>query len=436
VPQADNQAPEKPQAERTPKSMLDRHVHARMVDKEAADTRAGAIEAIWNLVWWRRIAYFATLAATLLLLGLPLLFDRLPRPPFLSDGRTWIGGVIRLLTVILPSFVGRWVDVYADNPFYFLLVSGLILLLLTFGNSIERRLRDEARRVWRNALEGTDSAPPPSRLQTFRNGRLYQRFAQRFKWYFLPDWIVAPVTVAAFIWIASAAFTQMALPFLENGTLLCQPSPTAVPAISRVARDFFTADVCSKSFGLVLDRHRYVVTFEVGDEAWYDADLPASPQGVSAGQFPWGLGYLAAPFKRVIDAHYLQPLLEIRPTNDRHLIGGNIQIYPLSVRQVGNSRTQFRADFTAAREGELFLFVNDAMLPLTNPRWGRYDYRYFYKHSGRGKERGNRGTACVTVEWADAEEGPFPVAPANSICERVASRIAQRTTSIQGQSPR
>ena len=131
----------------------------------------------------------------------------------------------------------------------------------------------------------------------------------------------------------------------------------------------------------------------------------------------------------MIDAHYLQPLLEIRPTNDRHLIGGNVQIYPLSVRQVGDSRTQFRADFTAARDGELFLFVNDAMFPLTNPRWGRYDYRYFYKHSGRRQERGNRGTACVTVEWADAAEGPLPVAPANSICEKVATRrAAERPT--------
>jgi hypothetical protein len=337
--------------------------------------------------------------------------------------------VIRLLTIVLPSFVAEWVDVYADNPFYFLLLGGLILLLLAFGKAIERRLRDDARRVWRQALEGLDSEARPSRLQTFRNSRLYQAFAQRFKWSFLPDWIVAPVTVAAFLWMASAAFTQTALPFLENGTLLCQPSPTAVPAISRVARDFSTADVCSKSFGLVLDGHRYVVTFEVGDDAWYDANLPASPEGVSAGQFPWGLGYLAAPFKRVIDAHYLQPLLEIRPTNDRHLIGGNIQIYPLSVRQVGDSRTQFRANFTAAREGELFLFVNDAMLPLTNPRWGPYDYRYFYKHSGRGQERGNRGTACATVEWADAAEGPLPVAPANSICEKVATRrAAERPT--------
>ena len=72
----------------------------------AADARAGAMESIWNLVWWRRIIYFVTLAATLLLLSLPLMVGRLPRPPILTDGRTWIGGVIRLLTIV-ASLVRR-----------------------------------------------------------------------------------------------------------------------------------------------------------------------------------------------------------------------------------------------------------------------------------------------------------------------------------------
>ena len=104
--------------------------------------------------------------------------------------------------------------------------------------------------------------------------------------------------------------------------------------------------------------------------------------------------------------------------------GGNIQIYPLSVRQVGDSRTLFRADFTAARSGELFLFVNDAMFPFMAPLWGRYDYRYFYQASGTGRpdERGNRGTACVTVESADAARGTIAGSSTGPICEQATSR--------------
>jgi len=415
APQADNQTPNPVQSGGAPKPMIDPGIRARLEDHAGADAREGAFEPVWNHVWWRRIVYFATVAAALLLLSLPLLVGLLPPPPVLADGRTWIGGVIRLLTIVLPGFAGKWVDVYADNPFYFLLMAAVVALLLAFGTRIERTLRDEARHVWRLALVGDRIPARTSWLQTFRNSRGYQRFVQRFKWYVLPDLVVAPLTVVLFAWIGLGAYTQAALPFLENGTRLCAPSGTAVAEIDRVARDFYIRRVCSESFGLVSKEHRYVVTFDVGDDPWYDASIATSPEGLPAGKLPWGFGYLAAPLKRVIDAHYLQPLFEIRPTD-----GGNIQIYPLPVRQVGDSGTLFRGDFTAARAGELFLFVNDAMIPLTDPRWGKYDYRYFYQSSGnKDGELGNRGSACVTIEAADAK-GAMPTAPADSVCDKAA----------------
>jgi hypothetical protein len=86
------------------------------------------------------------------------------------------------------------------------------------------------------------------------------------------------------------------------------------------------------------------------------------------------------------------------------VLGGNVQIYPLPMQQVGDSRDTFRGEFRAARTGELFLFVNDAMLPFTTPIWG-FDYRYFYERAGDAAQPGNRGTACVTVESDDGARG-------------------------------
>jgi hypothetical protein len=64
------------------------------------------------------------------------------------------------------------------------------------------------------------------------------------------------------------------------------------------------------------------------------------------------------------------------------------------------------------------------MIPLTGSQGGQYNYRYFYEASGGGplNERGNRGTACVTVESADAPKRPMVQAPAGSICEKAALR--------------
>lgn len=425
APQADNQTPGQPPETNRPRSMVSRDVRARMTDSIAAEARAKVTEPIWDFVWWRRLTYFATLAATLLLLSLPAVVARLPRPPILADGRTWIGGIIRLLTLVLPVSPGEWVEVYADNPFYFFLLGGIIFLFLKLGTRLERTLRDEARRIWKRATEdGLLPEPRVSWIQKFRNNGRYQRFVQLFKWYFLPDGIVAPIFVLLAFWLGLAVYAQTALPFLENGTLLCQPSPGGVAEITTVGRDFRTRDLCSESFGRVVENQRYVVTFDVVD-AWYDSTFVTSPEGIGVGDFPWGLGYVAAPFRRVIDARYLQPVLEVRPTDGRRSwFGQNIQIYPLSVRPVGDSVTLYRAEFVAPRSGELFLFANDAMIPLRARRWGKYNYRYFYEASGSGAghQRGNRGSACVTVERVSAAERPIWAPPAGSICERAAAQ--------------
>jgi uncharacterized protein (DUF2235 family) len=419
APQADSDATVPPRKSTIPRPMLDTRIVARVTDATAAAARDRASEAIWNRVWWRRITYFATLTATLLLLLLPVFVERLPTPPILSDGRTWIGGVIRLLTIVLPAWAGQWVEVYADNPFYFLLFGGIIVALLAAGQWMERRLRDESRRLWHAWLNGDLPNARQSWVQRFRNSRAYQRTFQLFKWYVLPDWVISPLTIVVLCWILFAAYVQAALPFLENGTAFCRPSSAAPREIDRVSGDFSPRDVCSGSFGWVKEGNRYVVTFDVLDP-WYDASLAATPEGLAASEFPAGLGYIAGPLKRVLNARYLQPVMEIRPTeNEREESGGNVQIYPLEVRQVGDSRTLFRADFRAPRGGELFLFVNDAMLPFTG---GKFDYRYFYERSGSGDAAGNRGSACVTVESVETEHlGPTMPIP-GSVCEQTGLR--------------
>jgi uncharacterized protein (DUF2235 family) len=431
VAQAYSQTPAPPPNPEIRKPMVSDALRTQLTGSAAA--RAVATEPILNLVWWRRLTYFATLTATLLLVGLPLVVAKLPNPPFLADGRTWIGGIIRLLTIALPSFAGEWVEVYANNPFYFLLLVGVIVVFLTIGTRLERRLRDEARRVWKGAIEDTQAAEPrASWVERFRNSPRYQRFVQVFKWYVLPDGVVAPLIVALVFWRGLALYAQTALPFLENSRSLCQPSAGGVAEITSVGRDFSTRDVCSGSFGGVVETKRYIVTFDVVDP-WFDSSIATTPEGVRVGDFPWGLGYLAAPFRRVIDARYLQPVLEVRRTDGGHSIGGNVQIYPLAVRPVGDSEILYRAEFVAPRTGELFLFANDAMLPLA----GTYDHRYFYEASGSDKHQpgGNRGSACVTVERVDIANKPMAAPAAGSICERAARRDAAQPAAVQAHAP-
>jgi uncharacterized protein (DUF2235 family) len=412
VPQPDSEEAERPAARATPQPLVSAAVRARLADPAVEKGRAMALERVWNRVWYRRMTYFATVLFTLLLLTMPFWIERAPSVGLLSDGRTWIGGIIRLLTMVLPGFADSWVQIYADNPAYFLILVGAILLLLFAGSRIERGLRDKARRVWQAATaQGPPPAPPsrPSRVERFRNSRLYQGAVQRFKWKFLPDWVFAPLIVVFLLWLGLAAYTQAALPFAESR--LCESAGSDVAQVNGSPREFRTAEPCSESFGAVTEDRRYLVRFNVVDP-WYDSSIPTSPEGLAAGELPWGLGYLAAPFRRVIDASFLQPMIEIRRPGQSRRWFDRIQIHPLSVRRVGDSPTLYEAEFTAPRSGELFMFVNDAMIP--GPGIGKFDHRYFYRSSGFGPvdQRGNRGSACVTVAWADPPAGQAPPAPA------------------------
>ena len=424
APQADSQTPAPAPAVIAAMPLVSPEIRGRLRQAAAAASRAAATEPIWNYVWGRRLTYFATLTATLLLVFLPFFVARLPPPPVLHDGRTGIGGVIRLLSLILPGFAGKWVETYADNPFYFLLLAAIVFAFFRLGTRLERTLRDKARRVWKAAIEdGTLPEPGPSRIQAFRNSRGYQRFIQFFKWYFLPNWVVAPLLVLLGLWIAAAVFVQTRLPFLENDTFLCQPSPGTVADITTVRGDFLTRDICSKSFGRVVEDQRYVFTFDVVDP-WSDSIFPTSPEGIAMGDRWWT--YLGAPFRRVLAARYLQPVVEVRPIGEKRN-WHKVQIFPLPLRAVGDSVTLYRAEFVFPRSGELFLFANDAMIPLKSSVWGTRNYRYFYETSGAADKNGvvqpgNLGSACVTVERVSITEPPIGAPPAGSICGRAAER--------------
>jgi hypothetical protein len=284
-------------------------------------------------------------------------------------------------------------------------------------------LRDEARVMWKRATEGElRPAAGPSWTQTFRTSRRYQRFIQLLKWHFLPNLIVTPLLLVLSFWLGLALYTQATLPFLENGTTLCRPSPGGAAESAPVMRDFLTRNVCSESFGRIVESQRYVVTFDVVDP-WYDGQLATSPLGLGLGDFPWGLGYAAAPFRRVIDARFLQPVLAVLPDAKHTWFDENIQIYPVELSAVGDSATLYRAEFVAPRSGELFIFVNDAMIPLQ----GLLNLRYFYESLGWGHEdtRGNRGSACATVERVSVAEGPVSAPVAGSICGQAAARNAE-----------
>ena len=129
-----------------------------------------------------------------------------------------------------------------------------------------------------------------------------------------------------------------------------------------------------------------------------------------------------------MNARYLQPVLEVRPTDGDSFTGDNVVMYPLTLEPVGDAASIYRGEFDANRTGEIFLFANDAMIPLTSSWWGVFGYRYFYEESGTGKpaELGNRGSACVTITPLEADMAATGAPPAGPICAEAGRRRLAR----------
>ena len=353
-----------------------------------------AFEGVYDLVWRRRVTYFVTLGFTVLLATMPFWVGYAPDPIWLADGRTWIDAPLHALGLLLPSVFAFWVNTFADNPFYFLVLAVCIWLALRYGTRCERLLRDRARHIWQASTIHVPLIEPtaPSRLARFRNAARYQRAIQVFKWSVLPDVVFLPLIVLVAAWLAAAGVTQTALPWLESGTALCPSAGGSLPELVTHQATFRADATCHAVGATVTKGRRYRVELRV-QEPWFDGSHATTPLGLRARDMGF-VGIVGAPFRRVIEANYLQPIVEIRkPPHAWRFDSLFITALPLTQQEP----TLYAAVFTADHDGELFVFANDAV--------SLHDPAFFYQ-SRPGR---NHGTAALSI--ARLDEAPVATAP-------------------------
>lgn len=356
------------------RNTLPRDLHAKL--ESTAERRDDQQEKLRNLVWGRRTLYFLTVAATVFLVALPVLA---PEDAWCSDSRCYLGTVIGWARFALPGFAESWVLGLQRAASWTAGTAALIFILITWSAMLERRLRDRTRILWRESIAG-DVTPRETRsvLRRVRTSRVYQKSLEILKWGILPSFFGIGMLLAL-IWIALIPVTQVRMLSDDDGTMSCrgpnQPAPSNWIDISKP---------CNRLPVRVVENRTYEVDLQV-PRAWQDGGRDAEHLSISA----WSngpLGMLGAPYRRVVNAEYLQPLVVIHPKDDATLSGdGRAYFQALEVEQVDENR--YRARFRAAREGALWMFVNDAVPPF-------FDIDYFYNGSDRTR---NVGTACVSV---------------------------------------
>jgi uncharacterized protein (DUF2235 family) len=372
-----------------------------------AASRCADQERVWNLVWWRRIAYFLTVFLTLFLVARPFVIDA-NAGGVLSLPSNGLGAAIGLLSTFLPDMAQPWIEFYEQRPAQLVVLAVLIAALLVLSSRLQRAIVDRMRALWdavaaKPGAEVTPSGPPTDRVYRLRSSPRYRAAFDVMTQKVFP-FVFGMACLAALLVLATGTANRATFAAFgaAGNTCIDDPrprtwdgTPTTVTLPSK--------ELCQQT-GLVLNQgQRYRVEIELPPGQWKDKTLEVkTPAGFSSGADPRFLLFL--PFRRVLTTRWFVPMVRIGDDVAEYHPLNQLEVVPDEPRADGPSRSDSRringnaakrirgfAEFAPARTGQMFLFVNDAILP--GP-W----LKTFYDN--------NQGTATVTVSAIE----PDPVA--------------------------
>jgi hypothetical protein len=359
---------------------------------------AATVTRVFNRVWLRRVIYFATLGATLTLLTIPLVSDL---PTGCMSALCVASPLIGALDFMLPSFAGPWARWYVNRPDLFFVLGGLAVGGLWLGGRIQRAIFDTMRGIWYANSATTPSCMTPHKrvkapsllgvaLEEMRESAPYQFVLKTIRHAVLPI-SFGVVLLTTLLILANNTYygAQVA------GGKVCVASnrpplelqPGAVASVSLT-----TWEACKSTEVRVARGGTYEVELEI-QEPWVDGGY--SPTAADRGtgvkadlrgvDKPSWLMHLASIMKREPSERYMQPMARIGDKGTTVIVLKNDPSLPTM-----HPLTTLRARFVAPEDGELYLYVNDAV-GLPN------DPDHFL--------RNNCGTARGTVRLVGAGEG-------------------------------
>jgi hypothetical protein len=176
-------------------------------DGDPAQLRATGMEAVWNIVWWRRIVYFLTLFSTLYLVALPLpglanLSTQKSFPDLTACLTTYLEPILTVTGYLVPDWVGKtWLSKFGEEPVLFLIGLVCVAVSMLFGLWQEETIRSRAGEIWhaRTVPKWAVDAKLTWIYKLRSNPKAIKAY-QYFAWRVLPT-IVLAVCAGILIWV-------------------------------------------------------------------------------------------------------------------------------------------------------------------------------------------------------------------------------------------
>lgn len=325
----------------------------------------------------------------------------------------------------------------ANVPASVLVALGLLavtsLLLMVFLGLRARSLRKQAAAIAAPApASGVDdptaTVPDFGLARFMRTNKVVKRICELWIERIMPFAFFAGGTILILMFVNRAVFDLASSAGRYCDTTVAQPR---IERIGAAGGDFNIKEACWASGLVLLEGKRYYIQLMLPDGLdWFDWNLHTDVEGYSVESWRQGVTYSATFFKRWWGQNWFKPIARIGvrgndeyvldpvvpfldlPDEIRHgetvdgVSGWRLQPIDLSLAKAAtaahprNGRRVLVAEITARTTGELFLYLNDAILVLpftkTQP---------FYWN--------NLGTAQVMV-WAHPEPQPPTPMPQHS----------------------
>jgi uncharacterized protein (DUF2235 family) len=375
-------------------------------------------EHVWNYVWWRRLAYFVTLFATFALALMPLTFPALPKGACTSR-LCFVSDLIATIGYFLPGFVSTWIDSFASHPGPFLVTAAIIAAGLWLGGVLEGKIADQMRRVWcaMPKLRPRDNVKIAAPLEPGVIGSAIERLrtqpAYQATFRAITHWILPIGFFVVVLYALIAIWSLSAFAIRSAGGDVCVASGVAAKGDSATAT-FKTNALCT-STGLWAEKgatYRIRVTIPANDP-WTDNGITAGPNGVPPKKVSL-LMSAGVPMRRHMGQAWYKSYVRIgnRGSDEYPLDADPSLSDDLPERQEARPRLNtcradakpnarpnprditFESRIVARSSGELFVYVNDAILDL-------YPLSLLLKRIGWGKDYfycSNEGSGRIAVE--------------------------------------
>ncbi len=322
-----------------------------------------AMNAALDMVFWRRWLYFAFLSASVTFLLSPSFLSWSAHGPCV-DTACVAEPLLKLAISVLPDFAGGWIQVLREHPIWLWGVVLAVFVLICLKRRLARATHLRAMAAWSTLKRGRNPTAPTkvsltSRLRGLCSGKL--RLIVKC---FLPSLLFVVIFVFLIRTVDRAALSIR----LVTGSL-CQQSDNVVELIEPEQRLTFSIDdPCWGTGILLVEGLDYRFEVENGQNLM-DGGSRANADGVLS---PTCRHYLGIPMRR----HVLQPWLKLM---------GKVGARGAETIAIGSGPI----DYTPKSDGELFLYVNDAVFGVVPGRHWALPYSWSWGE--------NKGQVTLTI---------------------------------------